>query len=177
MEANKKILVACIIIAVVVIAIVFFLIPFSSTEVYSTPETYYETEPYQDQVSTLMQYNIVNPTDLNEQWNLSLGFYDVGRVTVQNADAEGGNFSVVYKFKNINGVAKQDSDSYFIASGGSHTFQFTYDSSMGEDVSAEYSVSAPYKTVTVTRYRQVQKERTVLETRTVNKTLFERLLG
>ena len=168
---NKKIAGTCAI--VVIVAIIFFAVPFPTTEVYETTETYYETEPYQEQV--LMQYQTIDPTDLTEHWNITLGFYDISRVTVRNTDTEGGTFAVTYKFKNVYGIAKQETNSYFIASGDSYTFEFTYDKEMGEDVTGEYSVSAPYKTVT--RYHEVAKQRTVLRTRTVNKTLFERLLG
>lgn len=144
---NKKIIGLCV--TFIVFGIVFFAIPFQTTEL------------YQEQVR--MQYQIIDPTDLTEQWNISLGFYQVGRVTVRNTDTEGGTFSVTYKFRNVYGIAKQETSSYFIASGDSHTFEFTYDSEMGEDVTGEYSTSEPFKTV--------------IKTRTVNKTLFERLLG
>jgi len=171
MNVSKKIVSVCAIVAI--LAILFFVIPFPTTEVYETTETYYETEPYQEQV--LMQYQIIDPTDLTRHWNITLGYYDVGRVTVRNTDTEGGSFAVTYKFRNVYGVAKQETKSYFIGSGASYTFEFVYDSEMGEDVTGEYSISEPYKTVT--RYHQVPKQRTVLKTRTVNKTLFQRLLG
>lgn len=144
-----------------ILGIIFFGVP-----LVSTTETYYETEPYTEQVR--IQYQDVDST-LTDSWNITLGFYHIGNVTIRNVDTEVGTFIVNFKFYNVHGLAKEDSDQYPIASGDEHTFEFIYDSEMGEDVTANYSVQAPYKSVT--SYREVQKQRTV------RKTLFEFIFG
>jgi len=135
---------------------------YTENEPFETTEAYTENEPVEE--TRDIAYIIVD-------WGCSSNFLATGHdgwVEIRNTDDAGGTFSVEYRFLNVNGVAKRDSESYYLSSGQTNRFAFYYAHAWMEDVRGEYTVTCPTKTVMV--LKPVQKTRTVTGVRTVTKT-------
>jgi hypothetical protein len=134
------------IIVVVAIIIVLF-IPMIPVDV-----AYSETEPY----NRLAEYEVVSAT-LRESWDIPRGVYHISEVTVKNIDAYGGTFTVTHYLYDVNGLFGVETTSEYLSAGETKTFRAEFDTSLGQDVRGEYSVSAP----TVIDQKVVTKHKTV----------------
>lgn len=144
-KSYKKLIIGIIVVAVI---IVFLFIPFIPVEV-----TYSETEPY----NRLANYQVISAT-LTEHFELiGRGVYHRSTVVVKNIDSYGGTFTVEHYLYDVNGIFGTETISGYIGAGNTETFVAEFDTSLGQDVRAEYSVTAP----TVIDQRVVTKRKTV----------------
>lgn len=176
-------------------ALVFCFIPLKAiayTEIveYEDIETYYETEPYEVQVTKPLDYEVIDSyfenDTITEYRQIIIGgivFQDevveipiqVAYVEIQNIDTVPGSFEVSFYLDDplyqlfLNRTLELAPSETLTASCPAYT--------LGDWT---YNVSPSMKTVTETKYRQVEKARTVtkerLETRYKNVTLLDYLL-
>lgn len=114
-------------------------------------------EPYTVQVpySYTYKYSVVD-AKLERLWNSELGDYSKGTVKVANLEDMGGTFTVKYTFKTVGETIPKIS-SKWISAHSTQTFEFIYDSKIGQDVVGSYSVTP----ATTTKYRTETRYRTV----------------
>lgn len=114
-------------------------------------------EPYTIQVpyTYTFKYSVVD-SKLERLWNLELGDYTKGTVIVANSEDIGGIFTVNYEFRTVDKTV-QRTDSKYISGHSTQTFEFIYDSQIGEDVRGFYTINP----ATETRYREEIRYRTV----------------
>jgi hypothetical protein len=115
--------------------------------------TYNDTEPY----DRLGKYEVVSATLTQEYELLGRGVYHRSTVIVKNIDSYGGTFTVNHYLYDVNGLFGTKTTSAYIGAGNTQNFVAEFDTSLGQDVRAEYSVSAP----TVVDQRVVTKHKTV----------------
>ena len=115
--------------------------------------TYTETEPY----DRLCKYECTSATLTEELELLGRGIYHRSTVVVENIDSYGGTFTVKHYLYDIDGLFGTETTSGYIGAGNTETFIAEFDTSLGQDVRAEYSVSEP----TVIDQRLVTKHKTV----------------
>ena len=142
---HKKLIAGVIVVAVVVIVL---FIPMIPVEV-----AYSETEPY----NRLAEYQVVSST-LKEEFELfGRGVYHASEIVVKNIDAYGGTFTVTHYLYDVNGLFGVETTSEYLSAGETKTFRAEFDTSLGQDVRGEYTVSAP----TVIDQQVVTKHKTV----------------
>jgi hypothetical protein len=145
-KPSYKGLIVGIIVLVVVLVILFIpMIPVDAT--------YNETEPY-DRLAT---YQVTSATLTQEYELIGRGVYHRSTVIVKNIDSYGGTFTVVHYLYDVNGLFGTKTTSAYVGAGQTSNFVAEFDTSLGQDVRAEYSVSAP----TVIDNRVVEKHKTV----------------
>jgi len=115
--------------------------------------TYTETEPY----DRLCNYECVSAVLAEEYELLGRGVYHRCTVVVKNLDSYGGTFTVTHRLYDIDGLFGTETTSGYIGAGNTEDFVAEFDTSFGQDVRAEYSVSEP----TVIDQRVVTKHKTV----------------
>jgi hypothetical protein len=141
----KKPLVGIIVIVVVLVILFIPMIPVDAT--------YNDTEPY----NRLATYEVVSATLTQEFELLGRGVYHRSTVVVKNIDSYGGTFTVNHYLYDVNGLFGNKITSGYIGAGNTQNFVAEFDTSLGQDMRAEYSVSAP----TVIDQRVVIKHKTV----------------
>lgn len=141
----KKLIMGIIVVAVIVVVLFIPIIPVDAT--------YSETEPY----NRLAEYEIVSATLTDEFELLGRGVYHRSTVVVKNIDSYGGTFTVKHYLYDVDGLFGTETTSGYIGAGNTETFIAEFDTSLGQDVRAEYSVSEP----TVIDQRVVTKHKTV----------------
>jgi len=142
---HKKLIAGVIVVAVVVIVL---FIPMIPVEV-----AYSETEPY----NRLAEYQVVSSTLTQEFELFGRGVYHRSTVVIKSIDSYGGTFTVKHDVYDVNGLYGTKTTSGYIGAGNTQTFIAEFDTSLGQDVRAEYSVSEP----TVIDQRVVTKHKTV----------------
>jgi hypothetical protein len=130
-KPSYKGLIVGIILVAVVLAILFIpMIPVDTT--------YNSTEPY-DRLAT---YQVGSATT-TAGFDLTRGVYQTVAVDITNTDSYGGTFTVELSLYTIDGLFGTQSPSAYIGPGQSHTFSAQFDTSIGQNVRGEYSVTAP----------------------------------
>lgn len=142
---SKRVVVGSIVVVAVIVAVL--LIPMIPVEV-----AYSETEPY----NRLAEYQVVSAT-LTESWDVPRGVYHVSEITVKNIDANGGTFTVTHYLYDVNGLFGVETTAEYLSAGETKTFRAEFDTSLGQDVRGEYTVSPP----TIIDQRVVTKHKTV----------------
>jgi hypothetical protein len=141
----KGLIVGVIVLTVVVVVLFVPMIPVDAT--------YNETEPY-DRLGT---YQVVSATLTQEYELFGRGVYHRNTVVVKNIDSYGGTFTVNHFLYDVNGLFGSKTTSAYVGAGQTSNFIAEFDTSLGQDVRAEHSVSAP----TVIDNRVVTKHKTV----------------
>lgn len=144
-KGYKKLIVGVIVVAVILVVL---FIPIIPVEV-----TYSETEPY----DRLAKYEVTSATLTQELELFGRGVYHRSTVVVKNIDSYGGTFTLKHYLYDVNGLFGTETTSGYIGVGNSETFTAEFDTSLGQDVRLEYSVSEP----TVIDQRVVTKHKTV----------------
>ena len=144
-KGYKKLIVGVIVVAVILVVL---FIPIIPVEV-----TYSETEPY----DRLAKYEVTSATLTQELELFGRGVYHRSTVVVKNIDSYGGTFTLKHYLYDVNGLFGTETTSGYIGAGNSETFTAEFDTSLGQDVRLEYSVSEP----TVIDQRVVTKHKTV----------------
>lgn len=142
---SKRLVVGSIIVVAVIVVIL--LIPMILVEV-----AYSETEPY----NRLAEYQVVSAT-LTGSWDISRGVYHVSEITVKNIDAYGGTFTVTHYLYDVNGLFGVETTNEYLSAGETKNFRAEFDTSLGQDVRGEYTVSTP----TIIDQKIVTKHKTV----------------
>ena len=145
------------IIILVVIMVVLFI------PMFPVDETYNATEPY----NRLGTYELVSVTLTQEYELLGRGVYHRSTVVVRNTDSYGGTFTVTHYLYDVNGLFGRKTTSAYIGAGATQNFVAEFDTSLGQDVRAEYTVSAP----------TVIDEKVVTNHRTVYKSIIDLLVN
>jgi hypothetical protein len=127
----KGLIVGIVVLAVVLVILFIPMIPVDAT--------YNETEPY-DRLAT---YQVVSATLTQEYELLGRGVYHRSTVVVKNIDSYGGTFAVNHFLYDVNGLFGSETTSAYVGAGQTSNFVAEFDTSLGQDVRAEYSVSAP----------------------------------
>lgn len=144
-KGSHKGLIAGIVILAVIIAVLFIpMVPVDAT--------YNDTEPY----NRLATYQVVSATLTQEYELLGRGVYHRSTVVVKNIDSYGGTFTVDHDLYDVNGLFGSKTTNAYIAAGGTQNFVAEFDTSLGQDVRSEYSVTAP----TIIDNRVVTKHKT-----------------
>jgi hypothetical protein len=144
-KSNKNRIIGVVVVAVV---LVFLLIPFIPIE-----EAYSETEPY----NRLCKYQVTS-TSLTEELELfGRGVYHRSTIVVKNTDSYGGTFTVNHYLYDVNGLYGTKTTSGYVGAGATQSFIAEFDTTLGQDVRGEYTVSAP----TVIDQQVVTKHKTV----------------
>ena len=144
-------------IIIIVVVLAFLLIPMIPVDA-----TYKETEPY----NRLATYEVTSAVLTQELELLGRGIYHRSTVVVKSIDSYGGTFEVTHKLYDINGLFGTKTTSGYISAGNTVTFTAEFDTSLGQDVRAEYSVLPPI----------VIDQRVVTKHKTVYKSILELLL-
>lgn len=144
------------IITVAVIVVILF-IPIMPVDV-----TYSETEPY----NRLAKYEVVSATLTSEFELFGRGVYHRTTIILKNVDSLGGTFTVKHSLYDINGLFGKDTTSGYIEAGSIQNFVAEFDTSLGQDVRAEYFVTAPI----------VIDQRVITKHKTVYKSIIELLI-
>ena len=114
-------------------------------------------EPYTVQVPYTYSYKYsVVDFKCERLFNIQLGDYTHGSLTLSNTEDLGGTFIVNFNFITLDGTATVI-DSKYLGGHTSQTFSTTFDSKSGQDVKCEYDVSP----ATETRYREEIRYNTV----------------
>ncbi len=150
---------AAVAIGVVVVVIIIGFLP-----IIPTRRTFNDVESFEREV----RFNAPSP-ELRMGFDILGGLGDITVVTqsVTNVDTEGGTFRVEASLFTVSGLFGIRSDDAFISPGQSRTFEFEFDTELGQDVRAEI-VIIPSNTIT-----QRIRERT----ETLNRSLFDILLN
>jgi len=144
-KGYKKIILGVIVVAVILVVLFIPILP--------TEESYNETESY----NRLAKYEVVSAT-LTEEFELfGRGIYHRTTLVVRNIDSYGGTFTVKHRLYDVDGLYGTETTSGYVGAGNTESFIAEFDTSLGQDVRAEYSVSEP----TVIDQRVVTKHRTV----------------
>lgn len=143
--SHKNLIIGVIVVAVVVVVLFIPMIP--------VDVTYSETEPY----NRLCEYEVVSATLTEEFELLGREVYHKSTVVVKNIDSYGGTFTVKHYLYDVDGLFGTETTSGYIGAGDTETFIAEFDTSLGQDVRGEYSVSEP----TVIDQRVVTKHKTV----------------
>lgn len=144
-KPNHRELIVGIIVLAVVLAILFIpMIPVDTT--------YNSTEPYE----RFATYQVISATT-TEGFDLTRGVYQTVAVQITNTDTYGGTFTVKLSLYTIDGLFGSQSPSAYMGPGQSHTFSAQFDTSFGQNVRGEYSVTVP----TVIDNQVVIKHKTV----------------
>jgi hypothetical protein len=141
----KGLIVGIIVLAVVLVILFIPMIPVDAT--------YNDTEPY-DRLAT---YQVVSATLTQEFELFGRGVYHRSTIVVKNIDSYGGTFTVIHYLYDVNGLFGTKTTSAYVGAGQTSNFVAEFDTSLGQDVRAEHSVSAP----TVIDNRVVTKHKTV----------------
>ena len=142
---KKGLIVGAIALAVVIVVLFIPMVPVDAT--------YNETEPY----NRSAKYEVTSATLTQEFELLGRGVYHRSTVIVKNIDSLGGTFTVKHSLYDVNGLFGSDTTSGYIGAGQTQNLIAEFDTSLGQDVRAEYSVTAP----TVIDQRVVTKHKTV----------------
>ncbi len=126
---------------------------------YQDIEYYTETVPYQEDINLNYNHQQVSGEGCSDFGNYKECYY----VKIDNLDNAGGTFTLNCNFKTVDRNL-QDSQTQFVQSGESKTFRCVADVNLGEDVRMTYSVTPGTKTVT--KYKDVQRTRSVTKYRT-----------
>jgi len=141
----KKIIIGVIVVAVILVVLFIPILPIE--------ESYNETESY----NRLAKCEVVSAT-LTEEFELfGRGIYHRSTVVVKNIDSYGGTFTVKHRLYDVDGLFGTETTNGYIGAGNTENFIAEFDTSLGQDIRAEYSVSEP----TVIDQRVVTKHRTV----------------
>lgn len=141
----KGLIVGIIVLAVVLVILFIPMIPVDAT--------YNDTEPY-DRLAT---YQVTSVTLTQEFELFGRGVYHRSTIVVKNIDSYGGTFTVIHYLYDVNGLFGTKTTSAYVGAGQTSNFVAEFDTSLGQDVRAEHSVSAP----TVIDNRVVTKHKTV----------------
>jgi len=141
----KGLIVGIIVLAVVLVILFIPMIPVDAT--------YNDTEPY-DRLAT---YQVTSATLTQEFELFGRGVYHRSTIVVKNIDSYGGTFTVIHYLYDVNGLFGTKTTSAYVGAGQTSNFVAEFDTSLGQDVRAEHSVSAP----TVIDNRVVTKHKTV----------------
>ena len=141
----KGLIVGIIVLAVVLVILFIPMIPVDAT--------YNDTEPY-DRLAT---YQVTSATLTQEFELFGRGVYHRSTIVVKNIDSYGGTFTVIHYLYDVNGLFGTKTTSAYVGAGQTSNFVAEFDTSLGQDVKAEHSVSAP----TVIDNRVVTKHKTV----------------
>lgn len=142
-NVKKGLIIGCIVIAFIIIL---FAPIIPVTETYKEQEYYQRTATY-----------VIDSATSFESWNLQIGFYVQSEVTVRNTDSLGGTFNVKHDLYDINGLFGSVTDSFYLGAGQSYKSIATFNTRMGQDTKAYYTVEPP----TVTDTHLVDKTRIV----------------
>jgi len=145
-KGSHKGLIVGIVVVAVMIAVMF--IPMMPVDA-----TYNATEPY----DRLGKYQVVSATLTQEYELLGRGVYHRPTVVVKNIDSYGGTFTVIHYLYDVNGLFGSKTTSAYIGAGSTQNFVAEFDTSLGQDVRAEYTVTSP----TVIDQRVVTQHKTV----------------
>jgi hypothetical protein len=143
--SHKGLIIGIVFLAVIIVVLFIPMIPVDTT--------YNDTEPY-DRLGT---YQVVSATLTQEYELLGRGVYHRSTVVVKNIDSYGGTFTVNHYLYDVNGLFGSKTTSGYIGAGSTQNFVAEFDTSLGQDVRAEYTVSAP----TVIDQKVVTKHKTV----------------
>jgi len=141
----KGLIVGIIVLAVVLVILFIPMIPVDAT--------YNDTEPY-DRLAT---YQVTSATLTQEFELFGRGVYHRSTIVVKNIDSYGGTFTVIHYLYDVNGLFGTKTTSAYVGAGQTSNFVAEFDTSLGQDVRAEHSISAP----TVIDNRVVTKHKTV----------------
>ena len=144
------------IIGVVIIIIIILFIPMIPVKV-----AYTETESYERNA----RYEVVSAT-LKRGFDLIRGDYTISEVVIKNIDKKGGTFTVTHYLYTVNGLFGTKTTSDYIAPGEIKVFRAEFDTTLGQDVRGEYSVTPP----------KIVDEHVVVKYKTVYKSIIEFLL-
>ena len=144
-KSYKKIIIGVIVVAVILVVLFIPILPIE--------ESYNETESY----NRLAKYEVVSATLTEELELFGRGVYHRSTIVVKNIDSYGGTFTVRHYLYDVDGLFGSETTSGYIGAGNTENFIAEFDTSLGQDVRAEYSVSEP----TVIDQRVVTKHRTV----------------
>lgn len=147
----KGLIVGIIVLAVVLVILFIPMIPADAP--------YNDTEPY-DRLAT---YQVTSATLTQEFELIGRGVYHRSTIVVKNIDSYGGTFTVTHYLYDVNGLFGTKTTSAYVGAGQTSNFVAEFDTSLGQDVRAEYSVSAP----------SVIDNRVVIKHKTVYKSIIE----
>jgi len=141
----KGLIVGIVVLAVILVILFIPMIPADAT--------YNDTEPYNRQAT----YQVVSATLTQEFELIGRGVYHRSTIVVRNTDSYGGTFTVNHYLYDVNGLFGSKTTSAYVGAGQTSNFVAEFDTSLGQDVRAEYTVSAP----SVIDNRVVTKHKTV----------------
>ncbi|MCK5698287.1 MAG: zinc ribbon domain-containing protein [Candidatus Aenigmarchaeota archaeon] len=157
---------------VVILGIITALFAIQVPASYSVQEIYTVQEPYKISVQKKIDYRVVNS---GSSGGLSgLNYVTNGWVIIKNTDTEPGTFVVSCDFKTLKRTLT-GSDRVYVLPGEQKTANCQGDTKIGEDVAVSYEITPSTKTVMETRYKSVEKTRTVQKTGNVR--LYQKIFG
>jgi len=137
-------------------------IPYEDQEEYLKTEYYTETVPYEDRIPLQYGDSLLDERSCGSLTNYKKCF----DVAVMNLDTVGGIFAISCNFRTLKREL-YDSKSLYVKPGNTETFNCVADVNLGEDVELTYDVTPPTKSVT--KYKDMQRERQVTAYRLVTK--------
>ncbi len=159
-------------VAIIILAVIAALFILPTTVTYQEQETYPVQEAYQVQVQKDLKYQVTNS---HSNGGLSgLNWVSYGKVYIENMDTVPGTFVVNCNFRTVDRTLT-DNDRVYILPGEVKVANCQADTKYGEDTRLTYDITPGKKTVTETKYRTIEKSRTVTKQREVR--LYQKLLG
>ena len=127
---------------------------------YEELETYTETVPYEAEIE--LKYNWDNSVEYN--CGSIFDYYGCMDIGIENIDTVGGIFSVKCKIRTLNDELYDTKETY-IKPGDTEKITCGVDISAGDDFEVTYTITPPTKTET--KYKEVERTRTITKYRTV----------